>query len=143
MAWAGAARRRESAPGCRSGAGSNRWRVRAFVVEPASFVLTSERDAGEKWRRLRRYRTHVRESRPQPLPYMSRVAVVGGGVIGCAAAELLSRQKHQVTLLERDHLASHASGAAAGELSPSTRPGDHESLAMFPELVARIETESG
>lgn len=73
---------------------------------------------------------------------MSRVVVVGGGVIGCAAAELLSRQKHHVTLLERDHLGSHASGAAAGELSPSLRPGDHESLAMFPELVARIEKDS-
>lgn len=73
---------------------------------------------------------------------MSRLVVVGGGVIGCAAAELLSRQKHQVTLLERDHLGSHASGAAAGELSPSSRPGDHESLAMFPELVARIEKDS-
>lgn len=73
---------------------------------------------------------------------MSRVVVIGGGVIGCAAAELLSRGRHQVTLLERDQLASHASGAAAGELSPSTRPGDHESLAMFPELVARIEKDS-
>jgi glycine oxidase len=73
---------------------------------------------------------------------MSRVVVVGGGVIGCAAAELLSRRRHQVTLLERDHLGSHASGAAAGELSPSSRPGDHESLAMFPELVARIEMDS-
>lgn len=74
---------------------------------------------------------------------MSRVVVVGGGVIGCATAELLSRRKHIVTLLERDQLASHASGAAAGELSPSSRQADHESLAMFPELVARIEKESG
>jgi glycine oxidase len=74
---------------------------------------------------------------------MSRVVVIGGGVIGCATAELLSRQRHKVTLLERDQLAGRASGAAAGELSPSSRPGDHESLAMFPELVARIEKDSG
>lgn len=73
---------------------------------------------------------------------MSRVVVIGGGVIGCAAAELLSRQRHRVTLLERDHLAARASGAAAGELSPSSRAADHESLAMFPELVARIEKDS-
>jgi glycine oxidase len=73
---------------------------------------------------------------------MSRIVVVGGGVIGCAIAELLSRHGHHLTLLERDHLGAHASGAAAGELSPSTRPGDHESLAMFPELVARIEKDS-
>jgi glycine oxidase len=74
---------------------------------------------------------------------MSRVVVVGGGVIGCAVAELLSRRGHHVTLLERDQLGSHASGAAAGELSPSARPSDHESLALFPELVARIEKDSG
>jgi len=73
---------------------------------------------------------------------MSRVVVIGGGVIGCAVAELLSLDRHQVTLLERDQLASRASGAAAGELSPSELPGDKESLAMFPELVARIEKDS-
>lgn len=73
---------------------------------------------------------------------MSRVVVIGGGVIGCAIAERLSRQGHRVVLLERDRLAAHASGAAAGELSPSSRQGDHEALAMFPELVARIEKDS-
>jgi len=78
---------------------------------------------------------------------MSRVVVVGGGVIGCAIAERLSRDGHQVTLLERDQLASHASGAAAGELSPqstTSRAQDSslKSLAMFPELVARIQKDS-
>ena len=73
---------------------------------------------------------------------MSRVVVVGGGVIGCAVAERLSRDRHQVTLLERDRLGSKASGAAAGELSPSSRRPDHEALAMFPELVPRIEADS-
>lgn len=77
-----------------------------------------------------------------PFPYMSRVVVIGGGVIGCAVTERLSLGGHHVTLLERDQLGSHASGAAAGELSPSSRPGDHESLAMFPELLARIEKDS-
>jgi glycine oxidase len=71
------------------------------------------------------------------------VVVIGGGVIGCAVAERLSLDRHQVTLLERDQLAAHASGAAAGELSPSSLPGDHESLAMFPEVVARVEKDSG
>jgi len=73
---------------------------------------------------------------------MSRIVVIGGGVIGCAVAERLSLDRHQVTLLERDQLAAHASGAAAGELSPSNLPGDRESLAMFPEVVARIEKDS-
>lgn len=74
---------------------------------------------------------------------MSRVVVIGGGVIGCAVAEWLSRDGHQVTLLERDQLGSRASGAAAGELSPSALATDHQSLAMFPALVARIEKDSG
>ena len=73
---------------------------------------------------------------------MSRVVVVGGGVIGCAVAERLSLEKHHVTLLERGQLACRASGAAAGELSPSSLASDSESLAMFPELVARIEKDS-
>lgn len=72
---------------------------------------------------------------------MSRVVVIGGGVIGCAVAERLSLERHQVTLLERDQLGGRASGAAAGELSPSS-PSGEESLAMFPELVARIEKDS-
>ena len=78
---------------------------------------------------------------------MSKVVVIGGGVIGCAIAERLSFEGHQVTLLERDQLGSRASGAAAGELSrQSTTAGAEESarqsLLLFPELIARIEKES-
>src|SRR5258708_16400078 len=78
---------------------------------------------------------------------MSRVAVIGGGVIGCAVAERLSFEGHQVTLFERDQLGSRASGAAAGELSPqSTTTAAEESakqsLQLFPELIARIEKDS-
>lgn len=76
---------------------------------------------------------------------MARVVIVGGGVIGCAVAERLSRERHSVTLLERDHLGAHASGAAAGMLGPSSE-GDRtdtdmtrRSLQLFPELVSRIE----
>src|SRR5438552_18762064 len=74
------------------------------------------------------------------LLFMSRVAVIGGEEIGCAVAERLSFDQHQVMLLERDQLAGRASGAAAGELSPA-RPSAAQSLAMFPELVARVETD--
>jgi glycine oxidase len=78
---------------------------------------------------------------------MSRVVVIGGGVIGCAVAERLSLDGHQVTLLERDQLGSRASGAAAGELSPSSASAHTEesagrSLLLFPELIARIEKDS-
>ncbi len=69
-------------------------------------------------------------------------------MIGCAVAEQLTLQRHQVTLLERDQLGCRASGAAAGELSPygksdAARDSALRSLAMFPELVARIEKDSG
>jgi glycine oxidase len=78
---------------------------------------------------------------------MSKVVVIGGGVIGCAVAERLSLEGHQVTLLERDQLGSRASGAAAGELSPQSgsAPADEaarQSLLLFPELIARIEKDS-
>ena len=78
---------------------------------------------------------------------MSRVVVIGGGVIGCAVAERLSFEGHQVTLLERDQLAGRASGAAAGELSPQSTSSTAEesakqSLLLFPELIARIEKDS-
>src|SRR3989475_8438343 len=73
---------------------------------------------------------------------MSRVVVIGGGVIGCAAAERLALDHHEVTLFERDQLGAHASGAAAGELSPSGRAPDDQALAMFPEVGARIEKDS-
>jgi glycine oxidase len=81
--------------------------------------------------------------------HMARVVVIGGGVIGCAIAERLTLDRHQVTLLERDQLGCRASGAAAGDLSPHNEEtgGVPEpaarSLQMFPELVARIEKDSG
>jgi glycine oxidase len=79
---------------------------------------------------------------------VARVVVIGGGVIGCAVAERLTLDRHQVTMLERDQLAGHASGAAAGELSPHSGAGivldeAMRSLAMFPALVERIERDSG
>lgn len=74
------------------------------------------------------------------------VVVVGGGVIGCAIAERLSReQHHRVVLCERDTVGSHASGAAAGLLSPGTEAGAQagdlavESMQLLPELVERVQ----
>jgi glycine oxidase len=47
-----------------------------------------------------------------------RVAVVGGGVAGCAVAFELARAGSQVLLFERDEIAAHASGKNAGNLNP-------------------------
>ena len=76
-----------------------------------------------------------------------KVAIVGGGVIGCAVAERLSRDGHRVTLYERDHLGAHASGAAAGLLAPySELKGEDlgsRSARLFPDLSARLERDTG
>jgi glycine oxidase len=77
---------------------------------------------------------------------MARVVIIGGGVIGCAIAERLSRDsRHRVLLLERDALGAHASSAAAGILSPHGEADmtsfdlAHRSFALFPETVRRVE----
>jgi len=77
---------------------------------------------------------------------MARIVIIGGGVIGCAVAERLTRdRRHAVLLLERDVVGSHASGSAAGLLTPygeadATVSGlASRSLAMFPETVERVE----
>ena len=46
------------------------------------------------------------------------VIVVGGGIIGCLTAYLLSREGLEVTVVEADAVASHASGFAFGGLGP-------------------------
>jgi glycine/D-amino acid oxidase-like deaminating enzyme len=46
------------------------------------------------------------------------VVVVGGGVIGCAIAYCLSKEKARVVVLERGLVGGEASGAAAGMLAP-------------------------
>jgi glycine oxidase len=54
----------------------------------------------------------------KPLTY--DVAIVGGGVIGCAIAAELADAGAKVVLLERDRIGAGASGAAAGMLAPQT-----------------------
>ncbi len=47
-----------------------------------------------------------------------RVVVVGGGVVGCATAFECAQAGYDVTLVERDAIAAHASGKNAGNLNP-------------------------
>ena len=51
------------------------------------------------------------------------VVVIGGGITGAFAAYFLGRSGVRVTLLERDGVASHASGANPGGLNPLHGPG--------------------
>jgi len=57
------------------------------------------------------------------------VVIVGGGVIGCAAAVALARAGAAVTLIERDRIGSGASHAAAGMLAPLSESDEEGPLA--------------
>jgi glycine oxidase len=52
-----------------------------------------------------------------------RYVVVGGGISGAFVAYFLARQGEEVTLLERDGVAAHASGHNPGGLNPLHGPG--------------------
>ena len=43
-----------------------------------------------------------------------KIIVIGGGIQGCATAYFLARRGQDVTLLEKDYIARHASGVNAG-----------------------------
>ena len=76
----------------------------------------------------------------------SEVTVIGGGVIGTSIAYYLSREKREVVLLEKDHLASEASGACDGFIALQTkRSGPYLDLAlksaeMFDKLTEELGT---
>lgn len=79
------------------------------------------------------------------------VLVVGGGVIGCAAALELAKAGLRVTLIERGTPGCEASGAAAGMLAPqaeSSAPSPflglaRESQALYPDLAVELRDETG
>jgi glycine oxidase len=77
----------------------------------------------------------------------SRVAIVGGGLIGCTAALELARAGHRVELYERDEIGRAASWAAGGVLTPvhiADYPGPLAELCvasqdLYPAFVASLE----
>jgi len=74
------------------------------------------------------------------------VTVIGGGIAGCSAAWFLARAGFEVLLLERDAIGQHASGAAAGMLTPSAEaePGSvllRAGLASLAELRESLCSE--
>jgi glycine/D-amino acid oxidase-like deaminating enzyme len=70
--------------------------------------------------------------------------VIGGGIIGSAAAAFLSEAGVRVTLVEREGLASGASGANSGVIQHPFDPilADlyHETIGLYRDLAA---AESG
>jgi glycine oxidase len=79
-----------------------------------------------------------------------KITVVGGGIIGCAAAYELAKAGCAVTLFERATPGAEASGAAAGLLAPLGAPTGSalERLALaswrlYPELVDELRERTG
>jgi glycine oxidase len=77
--------------------------------------------------------------------------IIGGGVMGCAAAHELARRGVEVTVLERSVPGAEASSAAAGILGAQVEahhPGPLTELGLqssklYPELVKELERVSG
>lgn len=69
---------------------------------------------------------------------MTDVIVIGGGIVGAAAAAFLAEAGARVTLFDRDGLASGASGANSGvvqhPLDPILVPLYHETVALYRDL---------
>ena len=55
-------------------------------------------------------------SAPARIPESSEVAVIGGGLIGCAVARQLALEGRQVALFERDAPGHAASGAGSSSV---------------------------
>lgn len=69
-----------------------------------------------------------------------RVAVVGGGVIGCAVAADLARD-HEVALFERDRIAGGATGRSAGLVT--IEPAFSDALPIADRAMAEFERLDG
>ena len=85
------------------------------------------------------------------MPRSADVVVIGGGVIGCAAALELAKAGLSVTVVERGTPGCEASGAAAGMLTPQAEASASSpfltlalrSQALYPDLAVELREETG
>lgn len=68
---------------------------------------------------------------------MPRVTIVGGGVIGCFLAYRLAWEGVPVTVLERQHVGSEATGASAGNVQPGVMGGLVDAQGLLGTLGAQ------
>ncbi|MCH7626618.1 MAG: FAD-dependent oxidoreductase [Chloroflexi bacterium] len=71
------------------------------------------------------------------------VLVIGGGIVGMAAAYFLARAGASTTVIERDSVGSHASGFAYGGLSPLSGAGIPGPVHELAKEGMRIHSEFG
>lgn len=79
------------------------------------------------------------------------VAVIGAGIIGCAAAHALAARGARVTVFDRRGIARGASWASAGVLAPWIEAQERgpllemcaRSLGMFDDFVASVRADGG
>ena len=69
------------------------------------------------------------------------VVIIGGGVCGCALARELAVRGIRVTVIERDHIAAHASGKSWGGLYPASGAGIPGPLAEPAKRAAGLHTD--
>ncbi|HTV56961.1 MAG TPA: FAD-dependent oxidoreductase, partial [Terriglobia bacterium] len=82
---------------------------------------------------------------------VSDVIIVGGGLIGCAIALRLVRNKVRVTVFERSEPGCEASSAGAGMIAPQGETLEPDvfydlcaaSRDLYPEFVAEVEDATG
>lgn len=68
---------------------------------------------------------------------MQRVTIVGGGVIGCFLAYRLALEGVPVTVLERQHVGSGATGVSAGNVQPGVMGGSVDAHGALGSLGAQ------
>jgi len=71
------------------------------------------------------------------MPDVRRVTIVGGGVIGCFLAYRLALEGVPVTVLERQHVGSGATGASAGNVQPGVMGGIVDAQGILGTLGAQ------
>ena len=74
----------------------------------------------------------------------SDVVIIGGGVIGTSIAYQLASEGTTVSIIERDSIASHASGFSGGLLNPTSATGNlvplpPQSFEMSKELLETVQ----
>ena len=73
--------------------------------------------------------------------HSSDVVVIGGGASGCATAYYLSKKGTSVTIVEREGIATQASGYSAGMLNPLTGIGIPGGLQNLAKMSFRLHQE--